>query len=796
MNRFKKNIAGKKTTLTGLAALMMFLAGIFYFSLPNNLFDASTCTVIEDRSGHLLSARIADDGQWRFPSSDSIPQNFKKCLLYFEDQYFYKHIGFNPVSLIRAFAQNVAAGEIVSGGSTISMQVIRLSRKNKRRTIWEKLREILLATRLELRYTKDEILKLYTTHAPFGGNTVGLETAAWRYYGRKPHELSWAENAALAVLPNQPGLVFPGKNQEKLKKKRDFLLTKLYRNQVIDSLTMALALDEPLPGKPLRLPRLSHHLMDKVIKDGGKGKKIKTTIDINWQNRFFQTLNLHHQSLKGNEIHNAALMVISVGTGEVLAYLGNVGNGIDHEHGQQVDIIGAHRSTGSILKPFLFAAMLEDGLILPKTLLPDIPTFIQGFAPKNFSKTYDGAVAADKALSRSLNIPAVHMLKTYGVEKFHYLLQNYGMSSLTFPSSHYGLSLILGGAEGSLWEICGLYANMARTLNNFFKYPESRRYNDQDLHLPVYEWQAPPENNKIGHQSHSHFSAAAIWLTFRAMLDVYRPAEDASWRYYDSSQKIAWKTGTSFGLRDGWAIGITPAYVVGVWVGNADGEGRPGLTGINTAGPILFDVFDQLPHSKWFSTPKSDLVKMSICRQSGHRNNKFCPAIDTIYSHKMGLITGTCPYHQLIHLDVTKKYQVNSQCEDIQRIISQPWLVLPPVQAYYYQSKSAHYRSPPPFRDDCKDGLVNQKSMQIIYPGKNSKLFIPRELDGNPGSVVFEVAHERSDTEIFWHLNEKFIANTVRTHQIALHPDPGTHKLTLVDQYGEILEHEFEIIDN
>ena len=779
-----------------LALPLVLLVAIYYLSLPNRLFNAPTCTVIEDRNGHLLSARIAEDGQWRFPPPDSIPENFKKCLLHFEDQYFYKHIGFNPVSLVRALRQNLSAGKIVSGASTLSMQVIRLSRKNKRRTIWEKAKEILLATRLELAYSKDQILELYATHAPFGGNTVGLETAAWRYYGRKPYELSWAENAALAVLPNQPGLIFPGKNQRKLKKKRDFLLTKLYRNNVIDSLTMALAIDEPLPGKPFPLPRLSHHLMDKVIKDGKKGQKVKTTIDINWQNRFFETLNLHHQHLKGNEIHNAALLVLSVNSGEVLAYLGNIGDGTDPDNGGQVDVIGAPRSTGSILKPFLFAAMLEEGLMLPKTLLPDIPTYIQGFAPKNFSQTYDGAIAADKALSRSLNIPAVHMLKAYGVEKFHHLLKGYGMGSLTFPASHYGLSLILGGAEGSLWEICGLYANMARTLNNYFLYPEPHRYHDRDLHLPVYRQQSPRENDVRGNQSYSAFSAAAVWLTFEAMLDVFRPAEDASWRYYDSSQKIAWKTGTSFGLRDGWAIGITPAYVVGVWVGNADGEGRPGLTGINTAGPILFDVFDQLPPSKWFPTPKSDLVKIAVCRESGHRNNKFCPAVDTVYSHKKGTLTKACPYHQLIHLDPTKKYRVNSQCEDVQRIVHEPRLVLPPVQAYYYRSKTAHYKALPPFRDDCKGQQADLKPMQIIYPGKKAKLFIPRELDGTPGSVVFEVAHERSNTEIFWHLNDRFIANTVRTHQIALHPAPGMHKLTLVDQYGELLEHEFEIIDN
>ncbi|MDN5213918.1 penicillin-binding protein 1C [Fulvivirgaceae bacterium BMA12] len=796
MKRFGKMLTGQKKKRIVFLVALLLLAGIYYFSLPQNLFKAPTCTIVEDRNGQLLGARIADDGQWRFPPSDIIPENFKQCLLHFEDEYFYQHIGFNPVSLLRALRQNLSAGKIVSGGSTLSMQVIRLSRKNKPRTVFEKLLEIILATRLELTYSKDEILQLYATHAPFGGNTVGLETAAWRYYERKPDELSWAESATLAVLPNQPGLIFPGKNHQQLRKKRNFLLTKLYRKQIIDSLTMALAFDEPLPGKPFPLPALSNHLIDKIIIDGKKGQKINTTINNNWQQKFSEILNSHHQSLKGNEIHNAALLVLSVDTGETLAYIGNIGDGARGEHGQHVDIISAPRSTGSILKPFLFAAMLEEGQILPGTLLPDIPTFIQGFAPKNFSKTYDGAVPADRALSRSLNIPAVNMLKTYGVEKFHYLLKAYGLNSLTFPASHYGLSLILGGAEGSLWEICGMYANMARTLNNYFKYPEPLRYHDGDLHPPFYERQDLPNEVKKNYQSSSDFSAAAIWQTFQTMLEVYRPGEDASWQYYDSSQKIAWKTGTSFGLRDGWAVGITPAYVVGVWVGNADGEGRPGLTGINTAGPILFDVFDQLPASQWFSTPTSDLGKIAICRESGHRNNKFCPTIDTIYSHKKGLLTDVCPYHRLIHLDVSKKYRVNAQCEDIQNIIHEPWLVLPPVQAYYYRSKTAHYRSLPPYRHDCRNLASDQGSMQVIYPKNRAQLLIPTELDGKPGAVVFDVAHTRSNTEIFWHLDEKFMASTHSIHQMALHPKAGPHKLTLVDQYGEVLEHEFEIIDH
>jgi penicillin-binding protein 1C len=580
----------------------------YYFALPEPLFLRPYSTVLEDERGELLSAAIARDGQWRFPKLDSVPHKFKEALICFEDKRFYHHPGVDVLSLARAAKQNIREGAIVSGGSTLTMQVVRLAR-NRPRTYFEKLQEIILATRLELRYSKDEILALYASHAPFGGNVVGLEAACWRYFQRPPDELSWGEAALLAVLPNAPALIHPGKNRDLLLAKRNRLLDRLYQLGKLDEVELDLAKSELLPNQPMPLPRIAGHLLDRTIQEGRDQTRVISTLRTAVQLRVERIVQDHTMRLTANQIYNTAVIVAEVETGNVLAYVGNTNGSPGEDHGQQVDIITARRSTGSMLKPVLYAAMLNEGKMLPKTLLPDVPTIINGFAPKNFSKDYDGAVPADQALIRSLNVPAVHMLQEYRYEKLYNLLKRMGINSLTYLPDHYGLSLILGGAEATLWEITSLYASMARVLNHYLQRYGNVWYSSSDYH-PLHYVKSSSTVPSDWKQE-SFIGAAALFQTFNALTEVNRPDEEVGWKNFAGSRKIAWKTGTSFGFRDGWAVGVTPEYVVGVWAGNADGEGRPGLTGSEAAAPILFDVFlhsPQLPGSvsltrKWNKYP-------------------------------------------------------------------------------------------------------------------------------------------------------------------------------------------------
>ena len=752
----------------------------FYFCLPTPLFKTPTSTVLEGNQGKLLAAKIADDGQWRFPESDSIPDKFIKSITYFEDEYFYYHPGFNPISIFRAFKQNIAVGKVVSGASTISMQTIRLSRRGQPRNVFEKIIEIFQAMRMEISYSKNEILNLYASHAPFGGNVVGLEAASWRYFGRKPSQLSWGEISTLAVLPNAPSLIYPGKNQIKLKLKRDRLLDKLNQKGVIDKETCDLAKSESLPQKPHAIPQITPHLLNRAIKEGNKGKRIISTIDYTLQQKVNKIVNNYHSVLSQNEIHNIAVLILDVEKGTVLSYVGNTN--CNHENsGKDVDIITSPRSTGSILKPFLYAFMLQDGVILPNTLISDIPTQIAGFSPKNFTKSYDGAVPASEALAKSLNIPAVKMLQDYNIEKFYANLKKLNLHTINQPASHYGLSIILGGAEATLWDLSNAYMGMSQTLNDtdIFAFAEFVKGKNDDI-------------KKIANKN-SPFSSGALWSTFEALTTLNRPLQEVGWQEFQSSQKIAWKTGTSFGHRDAWSIGITPKHVVGVWVGNADGEGRPGLTGTSVAAPILFKIFKYLPYKTWFQKPEWDLTNATVCKQSGYLASEICDETEEISISKNGLNTVICPFHVIVKLDSEKRFRVNSKCYPVSEMKLKPWFVLPPIQEWYFKRRNPFYKVLPPFQKGCNQEIF--KNMDVIYPKNLTKIFIPTELNGLKGKAVFEIAHRNAEATIFWHLDNSYIGKTKTIHRKEINPSAGTHKMTLVDDQGEALSFNFEIME-
>ncbi|MBT1709910.1 penicillin-binding protein 1C [Fulvivirgaceae bacterium PWU5] len=773
------------TVLLGVALV------VYYFSLPATLFTDPYSTVLESARGDLLSAAIAPDGQWRFPETDTVPEKFTVALMAYEDKRFRSHPGVDVLSLGRAFRQNLAARRVVSGGSTLTMQVIRLARKGEGRTVGEKLIEIILATRLEWRHSKDAILALYASHAPFGGNVVGIDAACWRYFGRDARSLSWSEAALLAVLPNAPALIHPGRNRAQLKAKRDWLLEKLRDQGHIDAFTCQLAQEEPIPEEPLPLPRNARHLLARMQQEGLAGHTLRSTLDQHVQQRVEQIIQDHHQRLLGNQIHHGAAIVAEVATGRVLAYVGNVSNTRNYR-GDDVDVARAPRSTGSILKPFLFAASLEEGKILPGTLLPDIPIFINGFTPKNFSKDYDGAVAADRALIRSLNVPAVNLLRNYRYEKFHTLLKDLGMTTLQHPPDHYGLSLILGGAEGTLWDITGMYASLARTLNRYFTLAGANKYILQDIHPLTYRL-ASVDTTAVAGEASSVLDAASIYQTFDALKEVYRPGEESGWRYFNSAKKIAWKTGTSFGFRDGWAVGVTPDYVVGVWVGNADGEGRPGLTGTDAAAPVMFDIFSQLPGNRWFARPEAEMTRITVCAKSGYRNSPLCDEVATRWVHSRGLQTGACPLHRRVHLSGDRKYRVHSNCEPVDRMVDVNWFVLPPAQEYYFRPHNVSYRSLPPFRKDCQPSSA-VVAMDLIYPKPGARIYIPRDLNGQLGDAVFELAHRNPQSTVFWHLDGEYLGSTQRHHHLTVRPGQGKHILTIMDESGDMLEQRFEVL--
>jgi penicillin-binding protein 1C len=771
-----------------LAFLLLFLC-IYWWWLPANLFKTKTSTVLLDQNNVLLAAQIAPDGQWRFPKSDSIPIKFEKCILTFEDEYFFYHPGVNPISIFNSFKRNLSASKIKSGGSTITMQIARMMRSNQTRNYYQKMVEVLLALRIELSYKKSSILNIYCSNAPFGGNVVGLSAASWRYFGRSPEKLSWAECALLAVLPNAPSLIYPGKNQERLLNKRNRLLEKLYKKQIIDESTYQLAILEPLPNKPYPIPQTASHLLSYCISNQGQSKIFHSTVNEKIQVRVNELLNQHSQTLSQNQINNACALVIETETGKVVAYVGNSYSSTN-AHENYVDIIQAPRSTGSVLKPFLYAFMLNENKILPSSLIEDVPLRIGSYGPKNFNLSYDGLVNADKAISRSLNVPAVKMLQEYGTQKFHQRLKQLGFTSFSKPTDHYGLSLILGGGEAKLWEIAGAYSSMARALMH---YSNSRNMYAANSYHSLSYLKSNKQNNVVVKLKSDLLGASALYFTFKTMTELIRPQDYVGWAQFLSKKKIAWKTGTSFGFRDAWAVGLNGKYTVAVWVGNADGEGRPDLTGTSSAAPLMFSIFNVLEQGKWFASPTSDFSKIKVCKQSGFKASEVCDQTEWREYPAGAQKTQVCPFHKLIHLDESGQHRVNSDCYPVNKMKHVAWFVISPIQEYYYKQHSLHYTSLPPFLSGCEtEG--NHRQMEIIYPREDFQIYIPIDQTGEKSRCVLKATHKDQSAILFWHLDGEYIGSTEKFHELSLTPQSGKHYLEITDKAGETQNCSFTVL--
>lgn len=743
----------KKALSRAAWSILAALLAVYALCLPRELFkDVPYSTVVTDRNGELLGARIASDGQWRFPPCDTVPEKFRRALVEFEDRWFFWHPGVNPVSMVRAAVGNIKAGEVTSGGSTLTMQVVRMHR-GRERTVKQKIVESVMATRLELRHSKKRILALYASHAPFGGNVVGLEAAAWRYFGRPAGELSWGESATLAVLPNSPSEIHPGKNRDALKAKRDRLLERLHKRGALDSLDLVLACGEPLPDAPVSLPRDASHLVEHYCKTT-PGKRSMASVDIHLQRQVQAVVDGWNDEFSRSGINDLAAVVLDVRSGEALAYVGNA-NPDRTRPGSDVDIVRSPRSTGSILKPVLYCALLQEGEILPKTLLADTPVNLDGFSPQNFNRQFAGAVPASEALTRSLNVPSVHLLRRFGTAKFLDILRRCGMSTLGKSASHYGLSLILGGAEGNLLDVTSMYAKM------------SASYQDTDT----------LRTRKGGRlRGFPLTDKCSLWWTFESLKEVNR-ADEIDWHLISSVKRVAWKTGTSYGFRDAWAVGVTADYAVGVWAGNAQGQGVPGLVGARTAGPVMFDIFNLLPAQErteaysrngWFLEPApGDYVLSEVCRESGHLKGIHCEVADTLMVPRKAVKSSPCPYHKTV--------------EGVRTFI------LPPAMEWYYRQHHPEYR---PYIPKSRSG---QSPMEFIYPESGAVIYIPRQLDGSVRGATFNLAHREPESVVYWHLDNEYLGKTQHIHQMEVRPSPGVHTVTVVDQWGNTFSTTFTV---
>ncbi|MCP5104815.1 MAG: penicillin-binding protein 1C [bacterium] len=769
-----------KKTIKIFAGVFVLL-GLLYIAvpLPRPLFENDYSTVVTDEEGNILRAFLNKGQQWHFPSQEDlkIPTKLKKAILHYEDRHFYRHPGINPVSLVRALFQNISSGKVKSGASTLSMQVIRLAFKRKR-TFFNKWLEMHQALKLEITYSKEEIFKMYVDHAPYGGNIVGYYAASMKYFNRPPRRLTWSQAAVLAVLPNAPGLISPLVNREHLINKRNGLLKSLLEAEIIDAETYKSSLREPVPGAAQSFFRAAPHLA-RALKSKYSGF-IHTTIHKKYQVAIEEMVKNHLKYLNTLGIRNGAVLVVETGTGKVRAYAGS--QEFFAGDGGQVDGIVSPRSSGSILKPFLYALAMDEGHVLPSTVIRDVPSYFGSFSPSNADKKYNGLVTAKEALIRSLNVPAVRLLNAYGLYKFYIFLKAAGLSTLFRRPDEYGLTLVLGGAETTLYDLAVLY----RGLGNYGKFGPLTLLS---------------EKSSAGHPPHTDgaeqlLSPEACRLTLNVLKELRRPGSEYYWEQYRGQHPLAWKTGTSYGQRDAWAVGVNPSWTIAVWVGNFDGEGNSNISGAACAAPLMLDIFNFLPKSNeknWFVQSGLDLKPVELCMDTGFLAGPDCERTYTADSPPVKKPLRRCPFHRGIYVTSDEKVQVCSLCWEPGKYKKVKRLVYPPDVTQYLREAGVIVSTVPPHRKGCA-GAAEDNPLQVVYPVAGARLWVPRDFDGRLQQVTFSAAHRVPGRKVFWYLDNVYMGVTVGKHKMVFDLSTGDHILEVVDESGNRVRRQFSAL--
>ncbi|WP_050419667.1 penicillin-binding protein 1C [Bradyrhizobium tropiciagri] len=555
-----------KSVLTIGAVAALVAAGAAWVvslgALPLTQAQQVSTTVV-DRNGKLLRAYAMADGRWRLPvdAKTSVNPGYLKLLFAYEDKRFYEHHGIDPLALSRAAFQLLTSGHIVSGGSTITMQLARLIEPRHQRSIYAKLRQMVRAVELEQQLSKDQILDLYLALAPFGGNLEGLRAASIAYFGKEPKRLSLAEAALLVALPQSPERRRLDRYPDAAHAARDRVLARMVEDGVVSKDDAAQATATAVPKLRKQIPILAPHSSDQAIATMKDAPVIKLTLDATLQ-RNLEALARDRAIAQGPDV-SVAIVVVDNETGDVLARVGSA-DYFDERRAGQVDMTRAVRSPGSTLKPFIYGLAFEDGFVHPDSLIEDRPIRFGAYAPENFDMTFQGTVPIRKALQLSLNVPAIALLDRVGASRLSSRLKQAGTSLVLPKDEAPGLAMGLGGVGITLQDLAQLYSGLAR-LGVTRPLREIMREND-------------------GRDTMRLMDQAAAWQVGNVLLGTPPPENGVH-------NRIAFKTGTSYGYRDAWSVGFDGRITIGVWVGRPDGAPVPGLVGRTAAAPILFDAF-------------------------------------------------------------------------------------------------------------------------------------------------------------------------------------------------------------
>ena len=743
-----KNINFKKVIIffiTLFILLFIYLIKVYITYDPKKLVEEINYSkVVLDRKGEILSVFLNNEEEFHIKYDGEVPETLKTAVINYEDKKFYSHSGVDYPRILKSFFNNMT-GRKKMGASTISMQVVKLL-EPKKRTYFNKLVEVVKAYKLESEFSKEEILKIYLNNVPYGSNIVGYSGAIKMYFNKEVKDLSYAEATLLAVLPNSPGILNLKKNNDKLETKRNRLLKTLLDRKLIDERQYKFSLLEKFPNKiyyyEKKAPQFSIFLKNKYPE-----KIIKSTLDYNLQKKLEKIVHDYSNAMKDVGINNAAVLVVNNKTKEVLAYVASQ-DFYDKRNNGEIDGLQAKRSPASLLKPFLFALSIDDGLIVPDSIYPDVPIYFGNFYPKNSSNTFTGMVKIEEALIKSLNIPFVKLLSDYGVDRFYYFLEN----NDNYPEDRfdkYGLSLILGTREMRPVDIGKLYIGLA----NYGKVSNLKYTLTEDK---------PKE--------YQQFSRGASYLTLETLSRVVRPGNE---KLYSEQRPISWKTGTSYGMKDAWSVGVSPDYTVLVWLGNFNQKSIFSLSGVETAGNLLFKVFNIVDiNSKTFEKPTDDLKEIEIDEKTGYRKFYDVESKKVFYPKDAKLLR-ISPYYKKIFVD-ENDMEIDSRSPNFDKRKEKIVIEYPiEVSNYFFLN-----------------GVRENKNVKIAYPVQNLNIFVPKDFDGY--KKVAMKLYNPNNEYVYWYLDEDYVGYSNEKEKF-FELDIGKHKLTIITENGAREEVKFNI---
>lgn len=756
----------RRFTRTFLGIILTFLIADLLFPLKVKI-DYSTS--VESSEGNLMMAYLNKEDKWRlYLKNEDISEVLEKTIISKEDAWFYYHPGVNPISIIRAAFNNTIKGKRTSGASTISMQVVRLMKPAKR-TFWNKLSEMFRAMQLDLHFSKKEILRMYLNLVPYGGNIEGVKSAALFYFGKSPQKLSLAEAVTLSIIPNRPVSLKIGSNNQKLIKERNIWIERLSKKGLINVSQGKDALLEPLNLSRKTMNPIAPHFCRRMTEEHAGKTVIRTTIDEKLQRSAENILHGYVNGLKGMNIRNGAVMVIDNRTFEVKAYVGS-NDYSDGANAGQVDGVKAQRSPGSTLKPLLYSQAFEMGLLTPKSVINDVKVSYNGYEPENYDDKFHGSVTVEYALVNSLNIPAVRVLDMIGLDRFIETMDKAGFKSVKKSKSKMGLSLILGGCGVTLEELCSMYSCFATG----------------GLYHPLKQLYGTPTMSPI-----RVMTSEASFMTAEILAKITRPDFPNNFQNTYKLPKIAWKTGTSYGRRDAWAIGFNSHYTIGVWLGNFNNEGVPELNGAGMATPLLFELFNSIDYNSgeaWLHQPKA-LKEQVVCTVTGNAPDVFCTSLSKSYYIDGTTILHTCTHMKEVFVSMDSSYSYCRSCLPVNNYIKKLYPNYEPEMLSYYQDNNIPYKKIPPHNSLCNK-LTDNGNLLIVSPQNKSEYFMEKN---NPPQLMLQCQAMPDVELVYWYLNDKFYIKCPRSETPFIKPTKGTNKISCTDDKGRTVSISFTV---